>query len=64
MHWCHSLILRYVSKNLCLFKQLHLLYFLPIIVSFLTYLVIFAPDKTLLIFWLSLTYLFHVYDKS
>ena len=31
-------------------------------VSFLTYLVIFTPDKILLIFWLSLPYLFHVYD--
>ena len=40
-----------------------LLYFLPITVSFLTYLVIFTPDKTLLIFQLSLTYLFHVSNK-
>ena len=38
----------------------HLLYFLPIIVSFLTYLVIFIPDKTLLIFQLSLAYPCHV----
>ena len=42
----------------------YLLYFLPITVSFLTYLIIFTPDKTLLIFWLSLTYLFYVYDQS
>ena len=33
-------------------------------VSYLTYLVIFTPDKTLLTFWLSLTYLFHVYTQS
>ena len=38
--------------------------FLPITVSFLTYLVIFTPDKILLILWLSLTYLFHVYSQS
>ena len=62
--WCHSLILSYVSKNSHLFELLHLLYFLPITVSFLTYLVIFTPDKTLLIFRLSLTDLFHVYNQS
>ena len=33
-------------------------------VSFLTYLIILTPDKTLLIFWLSLTYPFHVYNQS
>ena len=37
--------------------------FLLIMVSFLTYLVILTPDKTLLTFWLSLTYLFHVMIK-
>ena len=47
-----------------IFLNDNLLYFLPITVSFLTYLVIFTPDKTLLIFWLSLTYPFHVYDQS
>ena len=41
----------------------YLLYFLPIPVSFHTYLVIFTPDKTLLIFLLSLTHPFHVYDQ-
>ena len=40
----------------------HTLYFLPITVSFLTYLVIFTHDKTLLIFQLSLTYPFHLCD--
>ena len=38
----------------------YLVHFLPIAVSFLTYLVIFTPDKMLLIFQLSLTSLFHV----
>ena len=38
--------------------------FLLIVVSFLTYLVILTPDKALLTFWLSLTYLFHVHDQS
>ena len=42
----------------------YLLYFLPTTLSFLTYPVIFAPDKALLIFQLSLTYPFHVYDQS
>ena len=42
----------------------YLLCFLLITVSFLTYFVILTPDKTLLIFPLSLTYLFHVYNQS
>ena len=33
----------------------YLLHFLPIAVSFLTYLIIFTPDKTLLIFQSTLT---------
>ena len=37
----------------------YLLCFLLITVSFLTYLIIFTPDKTLLIFQLSLTYPIH-----
>ena len=47
-----------------IFLNNNLLYFLPIMVSFLTYLIIFTPDKALLIFQLSLTYPFHVYDQS
>ena len=39
----------------------YLAHFLLITVSFLTYLVIFTPDKMLLIFMLSWTSLFHVY---
>ena len=37
-------------------------HFLLITVSFLTYLVIFTPDKMLLIFQLSLMFPFHIYD--
>ena len=47
-----------------LFLNGYLLSFLLITVSFLTYLIMFTPDKTLLIFQLSLTYPFHVYDQS
>ena len=46
------------------FSNNNLLCFLLIMVSFLTYLIIFTPDKTLLIFWLSLTYLFYVYNQG
>ena len=42
----------------------YLAHFLLITVSFLTYLIIFAPDKMLLIFQLSLKCLFHIYDWS
>ena len=42
----------------------YLLCFQPIAVSFLTYLVIFTPDKILLILWLSLTYPFYAYNQS
>ena len=62
MLWCHSLTLRHAKTHV--FLNDNLLYFLPIAVSFLTYLIIFTPDKTLLIFWLSLTYPFHVYNQS
>ena len=46
------------------FTTNHPLCFLLIMVSFLTYLVILTADKTLLTFWLSLTYLFHVYNSK
>ena len=63
MHWHHSLILRYASKNSHLSEQLHTV-FSTYHVSFLTYLVILTPDKTLQIFLLSLTYPFHVHDSK
>ena len=47
---CNMQVKTHISKNN------HILYFLPIMVSFLTYLVIFTHDKTLLIFQPSLTY--------
>ena len=47
-----------------IFSNDYLLCFLLITVSFLTYLVILTPDKALLIFQLSLIYLFHVYNQS
>ena len=49
MHWCHSLILRHASKT-HISTANHLLWFLLIVVSFLTYLVILTPDKTVLTF--------------
>ena len=52
------------KQKLTSFQACYLLCFLLIMVSFLTYLIIFTPDKTLLIFQLSLTYPSHVYDQS
>ena len=46
------------------FSNDSLLCFILITVCFLTYLVIFTPGKTLLIFQLSLTCPFYVYDQS
>ena len=63
MCWCHSLILRHESKTR-IFTTHHLLCFLLIALSFFAYLVILTLDKTLLTFWLSLTYLFHVHYQS
>ena len=53
-----------MRAKLTFFTTNHPLCFLLITVSFLTYLVILTTDKTLLTLWLSLTYLFHVYDQS
>ena len=61
MHWHHNLILRHASENSHYAKQR--LCFLPIMVRFQVYLFIFTCDKALLIFWLSLTYLFHALIK-
>ena len=53
-----------MQAKLMFFTTNHPLCFLLIMVSFLTYLVILMADKTLLTFWLSLTYLFYVYNQS
>ena len=45
MHWCHSLTLRITAKT-HIYTIEYLLCFLLIVVSFLTYLIIFTPDKT------------------
>ena len=51
-----------MGTHICLHE--YSMSFLPIMVSFLIYLVIFTPDKIPLILQLSLTYLFHIYGQS
>ena len=63
MCWCHSLTLRYATRNSSFCLQVFGL-FAAIVVSFLTYLFIFTPDKVSLIFRLSLTSLFCAYIWS
>ena len=62
-HWCHSLILRYATRNsgFCLWV---FGISVAITVSFLAYLFIFTPDKVSLISRLSLTSLFCTYVWS
>ena len=54
MHWCHSLTLRTTTRT-HIYSNEYLQCFLLIVVSFLTYLIISTPDKTLLIFQSMLT---------
>ena len=49
-----------MKTNVCTIE--YILCFLLIMISFLTYLIIFTPDKTLLISQSSLKYLFNVYN--
>ena len=44
MHWCHSLALR-ITTETHIYTIEYLPHFLLIVVSFLTYLIIFTPDK-------------------
>ena len=60
MHFHHSLTLRYAMKDSHLCIQVFGI-FVAIVVSFLTYLFIFTPDKVSLILRLSLTSLFCTY---